>query len=174
MLRRFLLLSVSIVVLLSFVGCGFKQKTQGKLAEKLAQGVLNKIAGDDVDIDLDLDNEGGGFKVNLDGEEAMSFGETEWPKGQAADLIPQFSKGKITYAVNSNVMAMLLIEGVELDDFESYYETVQGQGYTENTGEMSMEESKTYYASKEDGKSNVSITYNLDSKEMMITVGVDE
>lgn len=172
MLRKSLLLSISIVVLLSFVGCGYKKKVEGKFAEKVTQGILNKVAGEDVDIDLD--SEGGGVKVNVDGEEAVSFGTAEWPKGKAAELIPQFDKGKITYAMNTNDMVMIMVEGVELEEFEEYYKSVQSHGFTEESGEMATEASKSYFAGNKDGNSTCSLSYTPENKGMMITVSVED
>lgn len=73
-----------------FSGCDATDKIAEKATEKAAEKVIEKSAGSGVDVDLD------NSKIEIKDEDGNKtiIGSTEWPKGNSADLIPEFKKRK--------------------------------------------------------------------------------
>lgn len=157
------------IMALSLGGCGIKQKLEEKIAQKVTEGVINKAIGGEGKVSLD------GDKVTIKGKDGaeVTYGDTKWPKGKAADQIPEFKKGNIVSAINSDKMCMVIIEDVEEKDYEAYVEAVKNKGYTEESGEISSEDLKSYYG-KADEKKEVSVSYEMEGKTLNITVAISE
>ncbi len=170
MLRKLIILSLCMVLLLSFTGCGFKKKIEGKLAEKITEGVLDKVAGEDTKVDLD------DGKITVKGEDGSEFtiDSNEWPEGKAIDLIPEFKHGKIASTMNTDAYCVVNIEEVDQKDFDEYLELIKDKGYTKDSMDMSSEELISYYASSEKDKSTINISYSMERKEMMLTISIED
>ena len=84
-------LLIAALLLLALPGCGIRKKIADKVTEQITEGILDRVGGEDVDIDL----EDGDITVKGEDGKELKIGGAEWPKGGAADLIPQFKKGTI-------------------------------------------------------------------------------
>jgi hypothetical protein len=162
MLRKIIICSMITAVLLLMTGCHLKEK----IGENITEGIIDKAVGDDADIDIDdgeltmtnedgetvtIDDENGLVFEGEDGSVIATGGEYEWPKGQAADYIPKFDGGKITYILNSDETCLLYIGETTIDDYKEYIETVADKGFTEDKMESSAEDMQVYYATTKDG-----------------------
>ncbi len=155
MKKRFTLIFI-VLVAVSFLGCGAKEKLEDKAAEAIAEKVIEESSGGDVDID--------GDKVTVkgeDGEEAI-FGSTDWPTSELATNIPEFKGGKIVAVMEANDSLIISIEEANGKDFENYLNKIK-ETYTEQSYDMKTEESITYSASNDKGVS-VTIIYGADKK----------
>ncbi|MHB8129830.1 MAG: DUF6591 domain-containing protein [Mobilitalea sp.] len=181
MLRKIKFFAIILAVLLIMAGCNLKEK----IGESITEGILDKAVGDDVDIDIDggdisfkgedgeeinFDDENGLTIEGEDGSVVASGGEYEWPDGQAADYLPEFKGGKITYIFNSETSCMLMIEETKTEDYEDYVKKAIDKGYNVDKTESSAEDMLLYAAKSEEG---VSFTaYYVDS-EGALTISVD-
>lgn len=170
MLRKSIALILSLAVLMSLVGCGFRKNIERKLSEKITEGILEKIAGDGTDVNLD-DGE-----LSFKGEDGseLTIGSKKWPKGKAIDLIPEFKEGEIASIINSDETSIIYIDAVEQKDFEKYVEQVKSAGFTDDVMEMSMESSIAYTAFSSKDNAQVNLSYTFEDKNMMITVTIKE
>ncbi|HHX86590.1 MAG TPA: hypothetical protein GX693_00245 [Firmicutes bacterium] len=167
MLKRCMAVLLGVVLLLSLTGCGVKKKVEEKVTEKITEGIIDKVAGEDVDIDLD------DGKINIkdkDGTE-WSIGGGEWPKGEAASLIPEFKKGKIESVIETTEGCMIFVVEVDQKDYEKYIDQLTSAGYTEDVVNYSDSDALMYSARFEE-KAIVSAAYG--GGEMTITVEIQE
>jgi hypothetical protein len=165
--KKMIVILLAGVMLLSPGGCGAKKKLSEKVAEKVTEGIIEKATGGEVKLDINKD------KVTVKGKdgEVLSFGENEWPKGQAADLIPEFKKGKIITTMNSDEGCAVLLEGVDESDFQQYVEALKNAGFTNNMTEIQDEKEMGFYGSTEEG-ALVSIYYSANDGMMNLNVQV--
>ena len=170
MLRKSVVLIVILAVLLSLVGCGFRKNIERKVSDKITEGILEKVVGDDVDVNFD-DGEMS-FKGG-DGSE-FTIGSTEWPEGKAIDLIPEFKKGEIASVLNSDKTSVIYIDGVEKADYEEYVEQVKGLGFTDDAVDLTVSDAIAYTAVSSKDKAQVSLSYGVEDKSMMISVVIQE
>lgn len=165
--KRIIILLLAAVMLLVLSACGIKKKINEKISEKITEGVLNKLAGDDAKVDL----EEGGLTIKGEDGKEVTFGSSKWPKGKAADLIPEFKKGKIISVMNSDDACGIMLEEVEEEDFADYLEKIKGKGFTNDTYEASNDTVYNYGASLDD-KASVFLHYGFEDKTFSITVEV--
>ncbi|HZJ58140.1 MAG TPA: DUF6591 domain-containing protein [Clostridia bacterium] len=170
MLRKLIILSICIAVLLSFVGCGYKRKVEEKLANKITEGILDKVAGNNTNVNIEDD------KITIEGEDGskLAIGSSEWPEGKAADLIPEFKRGKIASTMDMGASCTIIVDDVERKDFDEYLQVIKDKGYTKDSMDMSTEELISYFASYEKDKSTISLGYTMETKEMMISITIQE
>jgi predicted small lipoprotein YifL len=122
MIKRIIAILIAVILLFSLVGCGARKKVDQKIQEKVMEKTVDKITGDNVDIDTDKD------KITIkgkDGNEEFTFGDSKWPEGKAADLIPKFKKGNIVSVMNADSACVIMIENVQENDFKQYMEEVK-------------------------------------------------
>ncbi|NLZ91505.1 MAG: hypothetical protein GX918_06265 [Clostridiales bacterium] len=169
MLRKTVLVMLCVALVFSLAACNVKQKINEKIAEKVTEGVLEKIAGDGTDIDISE----GGITIKGEGGEKITIGGGEWPKGGAANLLPEFKKGTIVSVANADTGCMVLLEDVEEKDAEDYIEKVKNKGFTEKPIE-SYGDSYYNYAAGLDEKTHASVLYDKKTKSMTINVQIDE
>lgn len=164
MFKKISIVVLVIALILSLASCGAKQKLNDKIAEKVTEGIVNKATGGDADVDL---KDG---KITLKGEdgEKVTFGETEWPKGPAAEKIPEFKQGKIMSSVVTEKSIMVMFEEVESQDFEQYLEIIKAEGYVNDTAELNSGEIRTYSASSEEA--TVYLQHDLTNKILTISL----
>lgn len=167
MLRKStVLLLILLLILPLFSGCSFKKSLEDKVAEKITEGILEKVTGDEADIELDGDN----ITIKGDDGSELTLGSEEWPKGKAIDLIPEFKNGTISSTMNSDTACVINLKDVEQEDFESYMEEVKSLGYTKDSVDMDIDMVKSYYALSEKDNSQISLTYSIENKEMMLSI----
>lgn len=166
--KKFIVILLSVVMLLSLGACGAKKKLNEKVAEKITEGVIEKATGGEAQLDIDKD------RLTIKGKdgEEYSFGENEWPKGKKADLIPEFKKGKIVSVMNSDDTSVIILEEVEENDFKEYIEKLRDLGFTNNVIEVSSGEDMGFYANSNE-ETVVSVTYNAGNRILNISIQVN-
>lgn len=158
-MKKVALVLLGVAMLLALAGCGVRKSIEDKITE----GIIENIAGEDVDVDLDGDT------ITVEGEEGeqWTFGGGEWPKSEAAGLIPEFKKGNITAVIDSSDGCWITIEDVDEQDYLQYIEALKSAGFAHNTTQYSDESSVLYGASLEDESASILVSYSGD-KEMVI------
>ncbi len=156
------------VLLLSLTGCGTK-KVEEKLAEKITEGILDKAGGDNVDIDLD---EGKITVTDKEGGAEWTVGGGEWPKGEAASLIPKFTKGKVESVIETPEACMISLSEVSQKDYENYVEELKSAGFNEEVTTSTAEDTIMYSAKK--GEKAGVLAMFTDGANMTISVEMFE
>lgn len=149
-MKKFLIGLLILLMALSMVGCGAKEKAAEKVAEKIFQG-----AGVDADID--------GDKVVIKGEsgQELTIGEDKWPSSDLAKSIPEFKGGKIVSVMEANDSLFIMIEEISEKDFTAYMEETK-EVFTEDTVEMNTGTGMMYAATNSEGL-GVTLTYEKDA-----------
>lgn len=168
MLRKVILILLVAALLFSVGACGAKKKLNEKVAEKITEGIIEKATGGDAKVNIDE----GKITVKGENDEEYSFGGGEWPKSQAADLFPQFNKGKIISVMESDEMVMVILEEVEEKDFEEYVEKLKDTGFKNDMTEISSGDDRGFYANAGEGK-DVNLAYSTVNKILTITLQID-
>lgn len=173
MIKRITAIALTLALVLTLGGCGIREKIEEQIAEKVGETLTEGALNGAMDGEGKVDIEDG--KVTIQGEngETAVIGGTEWPTGQAADLLPKFDKGTITSVLNAEDTCMIFLEAVESGDYDSYRSAAEGAGFSQNTFEGNDETSKFYTATK-DENTTLGLSYNIESKEMTISVSVSE
>jgi hypothetical protein len=181
MLRKIIFVSLIAATLFLMAGCNLKEK----IGESITEGILEKAIGDDVNIDIDggdvsftgddgeeisFDEDEGLTIEGEDGSYVASGGEYDWPEGQAADYIPKFDRGKISYIFNSDESLMLYIEETVIEDYEDYVNAIIDDGFTVDKVESSAEDMQIYAAKAENG---VAATVCFVNSEGYLQITVD-
>lgn len=161
-MKKIFAAALLIALLLVVTSCGAKQKMEEKITEK----IVEKTLGGNVDID--------GEEVTFKGEdgEEVTFGSSEWPDSEIGKKIPEFTKGKITSAVNSKGYIFIMLEEVEADDFKSYYENIKSN-YTEDSYESKYDDVISYSGGNSEGIM-VGLAYTSKDKSMTIQATMPE
>lgn len=172
MIKKPIILFICMIVVLSLTACGFNKKIESKVTEKITEGVINKVIGNEGEVKLDEDN----VTIESKNGEQLSFGDIQWPKGKAADLLPEIKKGKITTAMNSDETCGLVVEDIEKKHFDEYIEMLKDNRFTHSQGEWSGEDYEGFYANlaKSDKKATVTLTYTPSKKELIISLIISE
>ena len=168
MLKKLLALVLAGLLVMALSGCFIRQKINEKIGEAVTEGFINQVAsGANIDID--------GEKVVIKGEdgEEVTFGGNEWPKGEAADLLPSLNKGTVSYVMNSELYCMITISGLSEADYNSYVQSVQDVGFSDDTYTMNSEDGM-YFGASYNETTSVAVTFTGDSGEMTIVVSISE
>lgn len=178
MSRYIKLAVITIGMLFIFTGCHMEEK----IGEKVTENVLEDASGDDVDVDvkgddISISSDKGKMTIKDDklnyegenGEKIVAGGDNKWPKDQAAIYLPELSKGKITYILNSDTSCMMTIEELDADVYKDYVKEIQNKGYTKNKVESTSDEATIYAGESEDGIAVTASYYNSD-KTLQLTV----
>lgn len=167
-LKRMIAILLGVAMLFSLGACGAKKKLNEKVAEKITEGIVEKATGGEAQLDI------GEGKLTIKGEggEEYSFGETEWPRGRAADLIPEFKKGKIISVMNSDETCVIMLEEVEEKDFKQYVEELKDAGFTNDVAEISSGEDMGFYATSNE-ETAVAVSYTAGDQMLNISVQVN-
>jgi|GEM_PF-258501 len=180
MIKKILIVIFILALLLTMGGCG--KKLSQKIEENITEEILNADnEGGKVDIDGDeisIKSEDGEMHMEDDiltvtGEdgEVFTIGETVWPEGKAADLIPTFTKGTIMSVMNSDELCMVMFEEVEEKAFKDYIEETKEMGFTNDTSEYSLDDMLGYSAYKNED-TVVSMSYMSTDKQLTISVQI--
>ena len=143
-MRKLLTWSFMLLFLLSFVGCGAKEKREEKIGDALAEKIMEASGAEDVDIDGDT------VKIKGEDGEGMVIGETEWPTSDLVMNVPEFKAGKIVAVMETNESVMVSLEQVEEKDFKDYLDEIK-KDYTVDPVEVNSEGNVTYYGSNGSG-----------------------
>jgi hypothetical protein len=181
MLRKIKLFTIIAAILLLMAGCDLNKKIE----QSITEGILETAIGEEADVEIngeDISFTGeDGEEVTFDEEEGLTIegedgsvmssgGEYEWPEGQAADYLPKFDGGKITYILNSDDSCTLMIEEMETKDYENYLEVIMEEGYNVDKVESSAEDMLLYSAQSEKG---ATFTVYFAKSERVLTISVD-
>ena len=153
-MKKKLVLILVVLLTVSLIGCGAKEKLEEKAIEAVAEKVIEKAGGGDVDID--------GDKVTVKGEdgEEATFGSTDWPTSELAKNIPEFKGGKIVSVMEASDSLIISIEEASKKDFDEYFNEIK-KIYTNQSYDMKTEDGITYGASDDKGY-GVTIIYGAD------------
>lgn len=148
--NKFLAGLLVLLLALSLVACGTKEKAAEKSAEKIL-----KAAGVDADID--------GDKVVIKGEDGqeLSIGEGKWPSSQLAKSIPEFKAGKIVSVMEAKDSLFIMIEELSDQDFTDYLEEIK-KAFTEESYELNTASGMMYAAENSEGM-GIMLTYEKDA-----------
>lgn len=180
MLRKMMVIIIIVIVSLLMTGCNLEEK----IGENITEGIVEKASGGDLEVEIDGDNvtystdEG---EMTIDEEDGLTFegedgsvvsagGEYEWPEDQAAEYMPKFDGGKISYIYNATDSCMLMVDGLEKDNYDDYIKEVVKKGYTEDKVESTAEDMMLYSGSSKDG---VSIAVYFIPSEGSMQISVD-
>ncbi len=132
----------------------------------ITDGILKGIFGKDIEV-----GEGGITIKDKDGD--ITIGGGKWPKGKAADNLPEFKHGKIISIVNANDSLMVLVEDVKENQYRDYVQQVKQKGYTEEQEEYEVQGySLSYVASK--GNAKVGVVYSVSTETLTITLEISK
>jgi len=164
--KKTIVILLATLMMLSLASCGVRQSMDEKIAEKVTEGVMNKATGGEANIDIDKG------ELTLKGEdgEKITFGGNKWPEGDAAKLIPEFKKGKIVSAMNSDKACTIAIEQVEGKDYMQYLEKLKDRGFTNDVSEFTSESSHSYGAHLNE-KTMVFVLY--DTQQQVLTISLE-
>ncbi|MDF2537253.1 MAG: hypothetical protein K0S76_274 [Herbinix sp.] len=122
---------------------------------------------------MSYDDDNGEFTITGEDGEVMTISENnEWPTGLAADLIPKFDGGVVTYCMNLNTGCLLTVEEVEPEEYKNYLEEVKKAGFNKEAFETNSDEMLMYVAYL-DEKCYIGMYYYLDEKGMQITISLE-
>ena len=157
MMKRFLFLTMAALLMVSFFGCGLKQKAEEKMAEQF----IESIGGGKVDLKDD--------SVTIKGEdgEAYTFGSAQWPTSKFAKSIPAFQAGKIESTLDSETYILISLADVKKTDYASYAEAVQKQ-FPEEAYSYETEGALSYSGSNKDAA--ISLTYDSEQSTLLISL----
>lgn len=166
MFKKTIVILLTILIMLTLASCGARQSLDDKIAEKVTEGVINKATGGEANIDIDKG------ELTLKGEdgEKITFGESKWPKGEAANLIPEFKKGKIVTSANSDKACNIMIEQVEEKDYKQYVEELKDRGFTNDVAEFTSGSSQSYGAHLNE---NTMVFVMYDIKQQVLTISLE-
>lgn len=168
MFKKAMALLLAGLMVFALSGCGIREKISEKIGEAVTEGIVNQFAsGADIDID--------GEEIVIKGEdgEEVTFGSTEWPQGEAIDLLPAFNQGSISSVMNSEKYCMIIVSDVSESDFNNYVQAVQDAGFSENPFTMDSEEG-LYFGASYNETTSAAVTFSGDSGEMTIVASISE
>lgn len=174
------LTTVIIILLFALSGCNIKQK----ISEKITEGILEKVVGDEADIDINGDgitfetdegkvSFGADDGITIEGEDGsvMYSGEnSEWPSSQAAEYLPKLEKGTISYVMNSETSCIVMAGEIDMEDYKEYKNALIKAGFDANPFNNSAEDMEMYSASRDDG---VVVTVSYIPSDQIFQVSLD-
>ncbi len=124
-----IVIAVVVIIAIIIVGGAINTFVGRKTGEKLAENILEKSFGGDVDVDSD----GKSFSVDTkDG--SLSVGENvKWPSSIPSD-IPEFKAGKLAMAgssITGGTGWQVLANNVSKSDYEAYHLELKSKGWVD-------------------------------------------
>ncbi len=168
MLKKLLALLVAVLMTAALSGCFIREQINKKIGEAVTEGIVNQFAsGADIDID--------GEEIVIQGEdgEEVTFGGTDWPQGDAADLLPALNTGTISSVMNSGDYCMIIVTDVSESDYNDYVQAIQDTGFSQEPFTMDSEDG-LYFGASYNETTSAAITYSGDPGEMTIVVSISE
>lgn len=143
-MRKISIILYAFILILSFTGCGVKEKVENKIEEKISEKVIESVGGGNVDID--------GDEITIKGEdgEELTIGGTEWPKSDLVKNIPEFKEGNVVSVMDTKDAIVISLDQVNKENFVKYLDEIK-KDYAEEPFEMNADESITYSASNTNG-----------------------
>ncbi len=155
-MKKILIYLLTFMLLISFTGCGAKEKLEEKVAEK----VFEEAGGGDLDID--------GDKITIKGDngDKVTFGDSKWPTSELAKNIPEFKDGTVSGMMETTDSIVITLESVQEEDVLPYWETIK-KDFPKDVYEMIATDFITVSGYDDEGI-NVSLVYM--SEVLTITV----
>lgn len=97
----------------------------------------------------------------------LTIGNMRWATPEFASKLPSFDKGKIESISSSKGYFTIIINEVEKDDYQKYYENIKGS-FTVDAFEFNNAESASYYGGDDNGL-NVTLSYTYKDKLFSIS-----
>ena len=165
MLKKFIVVLLSTLIMLSLTSCGVRQSLDEKIAEKVTEGVIEKATGGEANIDVDK----GQLTIKGENGEKVTLSDSKWPEGEVAKLIPEFKKGNIVSAINSDKACVIMIEQIEAKDFKQYVEQLKARGFTNDVAEYTSDSGQSYNAHLNENTMIV-VLYDPENKALTINL----
>lgn len=93
---------------------------------------------------------------------SITLGNMRWATPEFANKLPEFNGGKIESISSSKGYFTVIINEVEKDDYQKYYETLKGS-FTVDAFEFNNAESASYYGGDDNGL-NITLSYTYKDK----------
>lgn len=162
-MKKKIILLITLLLILSMVGCGAKEKASEKISEK----IIENSTGAKVDIDGDK------MKIKTeDGTHVVTIGATEWPESGLVANIPEFKEGKVSSVMNSENYVMIVTEKVKQNSFKVYLDEIK-KDFSKNALEMNADGVITYGAESKNGN-EVNVMLSYDSNEKMLSIAITQ
>jgi uncharacterized lipoprotein len=161
-MKKVLSLLIAAMFVLSLAGCGVKKKIENEIGEKIGEKIVEGATNSNVDID--------GDKVTVKSEDGteVTFGGNEWPENEIMKDIPKFDKGTINSATASDELNIIIVDGVEKEDFQNYWEKLKDR-FSQEPFSLEADDILSYGGRDEKGVS-VQLTYNSSDKTFSLSV----
>lgn len=169
MIKKILVILLTSLMMLSLASCGVRQSIDDKIAEKVTEGVVKKATGGEADLDLKK----GELTVKGEDGKTVTFGESKWPEGGAAKLIPELKNGQIISVINSAEASVIMMEQVEEKDFKQYVEKLKERGF-KNEATESTSQSGASYSAQSDENTMVFVMYDTENKTITISIEIKQ
>lgn len=161
-MKKVLSLLIAAMFVLTLAGCGMKKKIENEIGEKIGEKLVEGATNSNVDIE--------GDKVTVksqDGTE-VTFGGNEWPENEIMKDIPKFEKGTMNSATASDELNIIIIDGVEKEDFLNYWGKLKDR-FTQEPYSLEADDVLSYGGRDEKGIS-VQLSYNTSDKTFTLSV----
>lgn len=180
-MKKKLLWVLLFVFILSFVGCGEKDKSarriterdtvkDGKATERKgatgADGAYMTTDGEKIIIQNEdgtkMVSDGDLLIIENDDGERTSIGGKEWPKTDIMKNIPLLKEGKIVNVIESKDYVMISIEEISEKDFSQYINTVK-KSFTKEVFELNTDDAISFAGGNDKGFSTQLIHSRTDN-----------
>lgn len=161
-MKKVLSLLIAAMFVLSLAGCGMKKKIENEIGEKIGEKLVEGATNSNVDIE--------GDKVTVKGQDGteVTFGGNEWPENEIMKDIPKFEKGTMNSATASDELNIIIIDGVEKEDFLNYWGKLKDR-FTQEPFSLEADDVLSYGGRDEKGIS-VQLSYNTSDKTFTLSV----
>ncbi len=160
MMKKLGIIALAVLLVFSLTACNAKEKA----AEEAAEDIINSNSDSDVDVDIDGDT----ITVESDDEDfTVTMGDTDWPTGDVAKMLPECKDGSVTYVLEMPNAVNVSVSEISESEYEDYLALVQNAGYDQNVTTMDSEGSLMYMAADNDGNDFV-LSYYPDEELMTI------
>lgn len=161
MIKRLGIIALTVLLVFSLTACNAKEKA----AEKAAEDIINSNSDSDVDVDID----DGTITVESDDEDfSVTMGDTDWPTGDVAKMLPECKDGTVTYVLEMTDAVNISVSEISESEYEDYLARVQNAGFDQNVTTMDSEGSLMYTATDSDGY-NIVLSY-YSAQELMTII----
>ena len=166
MVKKLGIIALAILLVFSLSACNAKEKA----AEKVVEDIINENSDSDVDVDIDGDT----ITVDNDDEDfSVTMGETDWPTGDVAKMLPECKDGTVTYVLEMADAVNVSVSEISESEYEDYLTRVKNAGFDQNVATMDSEGSFMYTATDSDGY-NIVLAYYSDEELMTIIFSVTQ
>ena len=162
--RRWIGIMVALLTLNLLLVYGCSEKSA---QEKMAEQVLKKATGKDVDVKID----GGNIQIVDKSSKTEIANTTTWPPDLPGE-VPKFVAGKIQRVVKSQEQGdswsfNIYLAGFSGDDIKNYESALRGKGWQTDIMQMG---DKGGYLNGQKGTMGINFMFSLEKKDGMLAV----